>query len=954
MQTEQNGRDKRDWSVGGRAWRRAGWAALLLAALVWGAGGARAAAEAADEELVTFTVEGLPGPTDMSVPGMAERAVVRAFLRRYPQYRIEPFLMPAIGHSAMDSGPLMGIAAGVPPNAVRMYFRMSSTYIEHGFLEPLEELLARVQSDDPGLREADEEGRWLTQPPPAEVAYWRDQILARVPRPVWPVIYREAGAAKRGLSSGKHIWAMPTRVTVKALVYRKDIFQEAGLDPERPPQTWDEVLAYARAIRARTNRHGIFIPAGELISWGFYDYLIADGGRFVEQVAPGRWRAAFHSPEIAEAIYFLCRLANESYEVDGQTYTGAALLTATVEGRQLFKQGQVGMTTTSLDLDRMTDINPETTGLAPAPRSPKGNRGSELNALMYGVFSQITPAQRLAVMRYIWFITGEEAQALRTEIFVNNGFGHFVNPDLLERFGYHDVLRRVPPAWRETITAAMESGVPEPYGQNTQFIYESVSAPINWALRQPLLALPKAVALERIREQLAEAAWRVDRFMLGELSASEWRRRRWIGGATLAVIMTLFALCLVFVWKAFSAQERLLGDRPHLWRFRVAYCMIAPALLVVVFWQYLPKLLGMPLALFNYELVLPSTFVGIDNFATVLYDARFWRSLWNTFYYAALVVGLGFWPPILVAVLLDEVPTDFFKYFFRTIFYLPMIVSGVIMIFLWLQLFNPAETGYLNQALLSLNRLGPVGATLVRLLGLGLWFSFIGVLLAVVFHLRELTWPVRGAVLVFALALLGATLWPLVKAWRGPTALVIDALHLEASQVRGFNGVRGLLAGLIGRFDLKPLGWVQDPGLAMLCVVIPGVWATSGPGCIIYLAALKTVPSDLVEAATMDGASLLQKVSYITLPRIKFLILIQLVGAVVGAMQGGTNFILAMTGGGPDGATRILGMDIFQRSFMELNYGIGAAMAWILGALVIGLTSIQLRRVSKTEFANKQ
>jgi multiple sugar transport system permease protein len=130
------------------------------------------------------------------------------------------------------------------------------------------------------------------------------------------------------------------------------------------------------------------------------------------------------------------------------------------------------------------------------------------------------------------------------------------------------------------------------------------------------------------------------------------------------------------------------------------------------------------------------------------------------------------------------------------------------------------------------------------------------------------------------------------------------------------------------------------------------VWASAGPGCIIYLAALKTVPEDLIEAATIDGAGIIQRISYITLPRIKFLILIQLMSALIGAFKGGTDFIMVMTGGGPNGATRTLGLDIFQRAWMELKFSTGAAMGWILGAVVIILTCQQLRRMSRATFTN--
>ena len=204
--------------------------------------------------------------------------------------------------------------------------------------------------------------------------------------------------------------------------------------------------------------------------------------------------------------------------------------------------------------------------------------------------------------------------------------------------------------------------------------------------------------------------------------------------------------------------------------------------------------------------------------------------------------------------------------------------------------------------------------------------------------------------MLFAIALLGITFWPLVRAFQGPDELVIIARGLDPEEVQGWTALRAYLADFFGPFNIEPLRWIEDPGMAMICVVIPMVWASAGPGCIIYLAALKTVPEDLVEAAVIDGAGLIQRISYITLPRIKFLILIQLMAAAIGALKGGTNFIMVMTGGGPDGATRTLGLDIFQRAWMELNFSQGAAMGWVLGAIVIVLTCQQLLRMSRATF----
>lgn len=902
-------------------------------------------------EPVSFTSWLLPDPTSMSVSDQAERAVVREFLRLNPTIHIEAFQMPAIQGSGMDTGPLMGIASGNPPHAMYVNFRQSSTYINHGFLVPIEEILARLESTNELTRASGADGNWLAAPTAEEIAAAKQKIKERVANPVWPVIHRRALIKKVGIPQGDHVWALPVGTLVKALSYRKDVFKEAGLDPERPPEDWDELMAYSRKIKQIPGKYGFAFFGGPSVSYSVYSFLVSNGARYMSRNADGEWQAAFASREAAEAIHYILRLVNEPFEVDGQTYYGTAFMpTSSASLNRYWAEGRIGMMFTYLDQEMLANINPEMVGLAPIPKSSRGTFGSELNCRMLGIYSGSTPAQQLAIMKYGWFITGTDAQRIRTRIYVENGFGRFVNPVLLKQFGYTDVLKQVPKGWQETFETALENGVPEPYGKGTQFIYQKVSEPINWALGQPLLSFPKEEALDRIEEQLQETAARVDRFTLGKLTPKEWRTRRTIGGAALLVTILIFAGTLRWVWKAFGEQEKLQGDRPPSHRFIKAYILILPALLVVLLWQYLPVVLGAPLALFDYELAIQSVFVGIDNFATVLYDERFWQSLGRTWYYVLLVVGLGFWPPILIAILLDEVPTVTLKYFFRTMYYLPAIVSGIILVFLWRQLFEPSESGILNQFLLSLNKLGPIQATLIKWIALGIWFSLIGFLMSVTLKLGELSMAIRTVVMIFALSLLGATLWPLVKAFVGPTELEIAALGLNAEAVRGWSGVGSSLSSLVGRFEIEPLGWLTDPGLAMICVVIPSVWAHAGPGCIIYLAALKTVPEDLIEAASIDGAGVIQKLCYITLPSIKFLILIQLIGALVGAFKGGTNFILALTGGGPNGATRVLGMDIFERSFMELNYGQGAAMAWILGAIVMVVTANQLRRMSRAEF----
>lgn len=908
------------------------------------------------DKKVTFTSFILPSPMHQGANAKAERAVVRAFLKNHPNYEINPFTMPTIQGSSMDTGVLMGIAAGNAPHAIYVNFRQSATYINHGFLEPLEILLARVKSDNPRCRETDENGKWLADPTDEEIARWRDAILARVPKPAWKVIYREADVQKEGIPKGKHIWSLPYRILIRALFYRKDVFKRAGLDPERPPKDWNELTQYCRQIRTLPDTYGLLIHGGDVISWGAFSFMVSKDVEYMRKNADGQWAAAFNTMGAAEAIYYILQLAKEPFTLDGKEYVGCAFLPLTrQEIGMKWSNGQIGMRFSYLSRGLLSQINPELMGIAPVPKAPDGTPSAELNAAMAGVFRQTTPEQKIAVMEYLWFITGEEAQRIRTDIYIKNGLGQFVNPELLEKFGYDDILRKVPPGWRKTFKTALKHGVPEPYGKNTQFIYTKVSEPINWALRHPeLLEYPREEALSRIKTQLDEQAERVDKYVLGQLPEEEWRRRRTIGLILIIAIIAVFTFAIWHVMHAFTKADRANRRHGSWWKFRKAYLLIAPAFLVVLFWQYLPLVMGAPLALFNYELVIESSWVGIDNFATIFFDEQFWASLGRTFYWVLLTVGLGFWPPIMVAVLLDEVPTGVLKYFFRTVFYLPTVVSGVIMIFLWRQLYDGSDNGAFNQILTGFNSLGPIGASFVKLLALAIWLGLIGTLIAIIFWLTELSIWVRLAVGAFVLGLITATLWPLYEAYVGPGQMVIEAKGLDAAAVTGWAGVKNTLASLVGPFQFEPVDWLNKPSLAMLCCVLPRVWAMAGPGCIIYLAAMKTVPEELIEAASIDGAGILQKMCYITLPRVKFLVMIQLVGFIVGSFRGGVNYILAMTGGGPGNATTILSMDIFERTFMELHYGIGAAMAWMLGALVILLTAYQLRRLSRAEFTRAQ
>jgi multiple sugar transport system permease protein len=143
--------------------------------------------------------------------------------------------------------------------------------------------------------------------------------------------------------------------------------------------------------------------------------------------------------------------------------------------------------------------------------------------------------------------------------------------------------------------------------------------------------------------------------------------------------------------------------------------------------------------------------------------------------------------------------------------------------------------------------------------------------------------------------------------------------------------------------------WLQNNWTVMLCCIIPTVWAGMGAACLIYLAALKTIPDDLYDAASIDGAGIWGRFRHVTLPILKPLLIINFVGAFIGTFLGMQN-IFVMTGGGPGDRTMVFALAIWYRAFAMLQFGTATAMAWILGSLLIGFTVYQLKFLQKVEF----
>ncbi len=279
----------------------------------------------------------------------------------------------------------------------------------------------------------------------------------------------------------------------------------------------------------------------------------------------------------------------------------------------------------------------------------------------------------------------------------------------------------------------------------------------------------------------------------------------------------------------------------------IAYAFLFPALLVFALFSWYPIAKGFTVALQQVTLGGDARWVGLENFRYVLSDPLLpiaWR---NTLYFAGLGLVIGFFVPVVLAILVNEVRRG--QALFRVGFYLPSIMPLVVVVLLWKWIYDPGN---------------------------------------------------------------------------------------------------GLLNGLLQQFGLPQLGWYQDPKLAMPSLVIMSTWTYAGATTLIYLAALQGIPAYLYEAAEIDGATVLQRMRYITLPQLRGVMLIMLILQIIGTMQVFTEPFV-MTGGGPNNATLTVMLLIYQYAFAYSNFGAATALGLMLFVVLVAFSIVYFALTRKLQ-----
>jgi ABC-type sugar transport system permease subunit len=146
----------------------------------------------------------------------------------------------------------------------------------------------------------------------------------------------------------------------------------------------------------------------------------------------------------------------------------------------------------------------------------------------------------------------------------------------------------------------------------------------------------------------------------------------------------------------------------------------------------------------------------------------------------------------------------------------------------------------------------------------------------------------------------------------------------------------------------RRIGWLGDPNLAMGSIIAAAAWQHVGYVMILYLAGLKTVNTELLDAGQVDGASPWQLFRYVTFPQLAPVTTIVLVITVIQSLRA-FDLVYVMTRGGPFNSSNVLANFMYIEAFLNYNMGYAAAIAVVLFLISIGFIAIYLYRVVQLE-----
>ena len=160
-------------------------------------------------------------------------------------------------------------------------------------------------------------------------------------------------------------------------------------------------------------------------------------------------------------------------------------------------------------------------------------------------------------------------------------------------------------------------------------------------------------------------------------------------------------------------------------------------------------------------------------------------------------------------------------------------------------------------------------------------------------------------------------------------------------------GNTGVLNILLAKIGLEPMVWLTNPKLTIPLIVVTMTWRGAGSTALIYMAGINSINSELYEAATLDGAGILSRIRYITVPNIfslgKTMLILQIIAVFQILYEP-----LVMTNGGPNNASISIMQLVYNYAFRDFNYPAAAALSVIMCIILVILSGLYFK-LTKTK-----
>jgi multiple sugar transport system permease protein len=796
-------------------------------------------------ERVELVVWGLPSGEQTQ----GRDAAIRAFEERHPGIRVRNLSMGAGGMNAQKL--MTSIAGGVPPDLVNQDRFTIGDWASRDAFRPLDDFLA--QETGPDAIRAEE---------------------------YYPACWSEA--VYRG-----NVYAIPNGTDDRGLYWNKKLFREAGLDPEHPPQTWEELRDYAvRLTKYRADgsfeRIG-FIPIVPSFSnsW-LYLYSWQNDGEFMSR--DGR-TCTLANPQTEAALTYLVSIYDA---LKGAEQVAAFQSTFQPQELDPFITGKMAMRIdTNGFLNTIARYGPDLEfGAAPAPvpaarlRGEGRFRGQPKWVTWSGGFSFAIPKgarhprEAWLFLKWMNSLPARRIQYAAQREY-NRSQGRAYLPEMSANRRVNEIIFREFAPEQPQLREAQETFLKlMPYARFRPVTFvgqrlwdEHVRA---YELATRGRQSPKEALLAGqmvVQRELDKVFRREQDPVLPTQSAVGI-----IGGGMLLVI------------AGFGVAAARSGSVGRLMRHEMVagYAFASPWIIGFLLFTLGPILASLLFSFCDYDVLHPPRFVGLRNFEdlvgirsvqvhwmegareigsvwqglqTTRYvgvtadasDPIMWKSLYNAIYLSAIGIPLGIVVSLSLAMLLNTKVRG--MHWYRTAYYLPSITPVLAAALLWPYILNPD--------------LGPINTVWRHTVGS--WFS----------------WP--------------APSWLAGEEWSKPAYILV------------------------------------------------GLWGAGG-GMILWLAGLQGIPQHLYEAADLDGANIWQRFRHVTLPMLTPYIFFNLIMGTIGSLQRFTDvYVMSGTTGGPVDSTMVPVLYLFNNAFQYFKMGYASAWAWILFLLVLALALAQLR-----------